>query len=233
MREITGARSEIAEARREHGIAALPGQTARRLCYRGRMKTRALALALAVAVPSLVSLSPLAPLQGPRPAAASVAVLISFDELVNRSSHVIVATAGEQKSLWEDLPSGRRIVTYTHLAVERTVAGPVEKEIWVRTLGGVVGKIGQSVSGEPSFSAGARALVFVSAIDGQYVVTGRAQGHYPIVEIKGQAPTLGSSPDAGALLPRRGPTISARERLVGTPLEEAVSTVKQARRSAQ
>ena len=32
-------------------------------------------------------------------------------------------------------------MTYTRLAVERTVAGPAEKEIWVRTLGGVVGKM--------------------------------------------------------------------------------------------
>ncbi|MEO7327936.1 MAG: hypothetical protein ABI193_05125 [Minicystis sp.] len=197
------------------------------------MNFRALALAFAVAVPSVVSLSPSAPFDGPRPAAASVAVLVSFEELVNRSSHVIVATAGEQKSLWEELPSGRRIVTYTRLAVERTVAGPVEKEIWVRTLGGVVDKIGQSVSGEASFVRGARALVFVSTVDGQIVVTGRAQGHYPIVEVKDQAPTLASSPDAGALLPRRGPTISARERLVGTALEEAISTVKQARRSTR
>ena len=197
------------------------------------MNFRALALAFAVAVPSVVSLSPSAPLDGPRPAAASVAVLISFDELVNRSSHVLVATAGEQKSLLEDLPSGRRIVTYTRLTVERSVAGPADKEVWVRTLGGVVGKIGQSVSGEATFAPGARSLVFLSAIDGQVVVTGRAQGHYPIIALKDQAPTLGSSPDAGALLPRRGPTISARERLLGVALEEAIATVKQARRSSR
>lgn len=195
------------------------------------MNYRALALAFAVAVPSVLSLSPEAPLQGPRSAAASVAVLVSLDELVNRSSHVVVATPGEQKSVWEDLPSGRRIVTYTRLSVERTVAGPSEKELWVRTLGGVVGKIGQSVSGEATFAPGARSLLFLSAIDGQIVVTARAQGHYPIIEAKPGVPTLTTSPDAGALLPRRGPTISAREHLVGALLEDAVATVKQARRS--
>ncbi|MFO0762033.1 MAG: hypothetical protein U0359_36675 [Byssovorax sp.] len=191
-----------------------------------------MALAFAIGLPSIAGLRPEAPLEGPRTAAASVAVLVSLDELTSRSTHVIIATAGEQKSVWEELPSGKRIVTYTRLAVERTIAGPAEKEIWVRTLGGVVDKIGQSVSGEATFLPGSRALVFVHGVDGQYTVTARAQGHYPIVESKPGVFTLNASPDAGALLPRRGPTVSARERLVGSLVEDAVTLVKQARRTS-
>jgi hypothetical protein len=199
------------------------------------MKYRALSLALLVAAPIAVGVSPRAPLEGPRSAEASVAVLISLEDLTAASTYVVVATAGEQRSLWEETPSGRRIVTYTRLAVDRSVAGPAEKELWVRTLGGVVDKIGQSVSGEAQLTSGSRALLFLARVDAGLVVTAMAQGHYPVVEGEGEAsgkataPRLAGSPDAGMLLPRRGPTISARERLVGLTLDEAVSAVQRAR----
>jgi hypothetical protein len=197
------------------------------------MKYRALSLALLVAAPLAVGVSPRAPLEGPRSAEASVAVLISLEDLTAASTYVVVATAGEQRSLWEETPSGRRIVTYTRLSVERAIAGPAETELWVRTLGGVVDKIGQSVSGEAQIATGARSLLFLARASTGLVVTGMAQGHYPIVE-GDKAPSVAppritGSPDAGMLLPRRGPTISARERLVGLTLDEAVLAVQRAR----
>jgi hypothetical protein len=197
------------------------------------MKYRALSLALLVAAPLAVGVSPRAPLEGPRSAEASVAVLISLEDLTAASAYVVVATAGEQRSVWEETPTGRRIVTYTRLAVDRSVAGPAEKELWVRTLGGVVDNIGQSVSGEAQLRHGSRAMIFLAKVDAGLVVTAMAQGHYPVVEGevtgKAPAPRLAGSPDAGMLLPRRGPTISARERLVGLTLDEAVSAVERAR----
>lgn len=197
------------------------------------MKYRALSLALLVAAPLSVGVSPRAPLEGPRSAEAAVAVLISLEDLTAASAYVVVATAGEQRSVWEETPTGRRIVTYTRLAVDRSVAGPDEKELWVRTLGGVVDNIGQAVSGEAQLTRGSRAMVFLAKVQAGLVVTAMAQGHYPVVEGevtgKAPAPRLAGSPDAGMLLPRRGPTISARERLVGLTLDEAVSAVQRAR----
>jgi hypothetical protein len=197
------------------------------------MKYRALALAFLAAAPLAVGLSPSAPLEGPRSAEASVAVLISLEDLTAASTYVIVATAGEQRSAWEETPSGKRIVTYTRLKVDRAVAGPAETELWVRTLGGVVDKIGQSVSGEAMIATGQRSLLFLARVDVGLVVVGMAQGHYPIVEAEGPktGPRIAGSPDAGMLLPRRGPTISARERLVGLSLEDAVSAVQRARKA--
>ncbi len=196
------------------------------------MKYRALSLALLVAAPLAVGVSPRAPLEGPRSAEAAVAVLISLEDLTAASAYVVVATAGEQRSLWEETPTGRRIVTYTRLAVDRSVAGPAEKELWVRTLGGVVDNIGQSVSGEAQLTPGSRAMIFLAKVNVGLVVTAMAQGHYPVVEgeVTGKptSPRLAGSPDAGMLLPRRGPTISARERLVGLPLDEAVTAVQRA-----
>jgi hypothetical protein len=198
------------------------------------MNFRARVLVLAFALPAGILLSPDAPFAGIRPAAASVAVLISLDQLVNASTYIVVATAGEKYSLWEDSPSGRRIVTYTKLSVERSVVGAAGAEIWVRSLGGAVGGIGQSVSGEAEIATGSRSLLFLTKTNSAVVVTAMAQGHYPVVpaDAKGTALRLASSPDAGALLTRRGPSISARERLLGAPLDEAVTAVKQVRRGA-
>ncbi len=197
------------------------------------MKYRALALTFLAAAPLVVGLSPSAPLEGPRSAEASVAVLISLEDLTAASTHVVIATATEQRSAWEETPSGTRIVTYTRMKVERAVAGPAEAELWVRTLGGVVDKIGQSVSGEAQLATGQRSLLFLAKVDVGLVVVGMAQGHYPIVDA--ETPKVGQrlagSPDAGMLLPRRGPTISARERLVGLSIDDAVLAVQRARKA--
>ncbi len=160
-----------------------------------------------------------------REAQASVSVLMSVDELMQLSNDVVVATAVERKSQWEDLPSGRRIVTYTRLVVDETVTGSGRSEIWVRTLGGKVGRLGQIVSGEAEIALDARALLFLADVDDGAghtitIVTGRAQGHFPLDE-SGAEPVLKASPDAGLLLPRRGPAVSAQEVLVGKKLGEA------------
>jgi hypothetical protein len=199
------------------------------------MNPRALALSLALALPAGIALSPDTPLEGARPAAASTSILVSLESLVQSSTFVVVATAGDKTSVWEDSPTGRRIVTYTKLAVERAVVGSPGAEIWVRTLGGAVGSIGQSVSGEAQLAKGSRSLLFLRKVDGAVVVTAMAQGHFPILPgdvIKGTPPKLAPSPDAGTLLPRRGPSISARERLVGVTLDEALAAVKQVPRGA-
>lgn len=188
------------------------------------MNRRAFLLASALALPPALTLSHTEPL-AVADAHASVAVLMSLDEMVAASTQVVVATASDHHSVWEDMPSGRRIVTYTKLSVERTVAGAPAQEVWVRTLGGTVGKIGQSVAGEAQIATGSRAFYFLAQSGPTMVVTGMAQGHFPIVvDDKGVA-RLKASPDPGMLVPRRGPTISANERLVGNKLDDAVALV--------
>src|SRR5689334_11337731 len=71
------------------------------------MRLRAVALASLLALPPLLALSPSAPLQGPPAAEASVSVLLSLDELVAASTSVVVGTAGERKSQWEEMPTGK------------------------------------------------------------------------------------------------------------------------------
>ena len=81
-----------------------------------------------------------------REARASVAIAVLFDELVQKATAVAVVTPVEQRGVVED----GRIVTYTHVRVDRRVAGPIAGDLWLRALGGAVGRIGQIVQGQPT-----------------------------------------------------------------------------------
>ncbi len=194
------------------------------------MRARAILLGTAVALSATV-LRPEAPLEGPAPAEAAVSIQASLDELVKAATYVVVAEAQERRSVWEDLPSGRRIVTYTRMKIESAVLGAPGAEIWVRTLGGAVGKIGQSVSGEAQLPTGSRSMLFVTAVDGVNVVTGLAQGHYPIAPDLDGVARLKSSPDVGTLLPRKAPSLPARDVLLGAKVEDAIQAIVRARQA--
>jgi hypothetical protein len=117
----------------------------------------------------------------PTDARASVSIAVAFDALVKDADSVGVVTPVESKSVWEE----GRIYTYTRVKVEQGVAGELGtgSESWVRTMGGVVGKIGQLVDGEPVFTPNKSSLVVMRKIKttGQWEVSARAQGQYPIV----------------------------------------------------
>ncbi len=167
----------------------------------------------------------------PLGADAHTARILSLEELLAFSTHVVVGTAGEKHSVWEDLPSGRRIVTYTRLTVERVVTGKPGPELWVRTLGGAVGSIGQAVPGEAQLLYGSRSLLFLAEVNGVVVVAAMAQGHYPIVTDDKGTSRVSASPETGMLVARPGPVLSARERLVGATVDEAATLVKQTRKA--
>ena len=115
----------------------------------------------------------------PTDAHASVSIAILFDELVERASAASVVTPTEQHSVWED----GRIYTYSHVHVDSTLAGAVPQDAWIRTLGGVVGKVGQSVDGEAVLTVGRPSLLFVQPVaaqPGTFEVTARAQGQFAL-----------------------------------------------------
>lgn len=195
------------------------------------MRLKATLLALVVVAPMAMLISPQSHELGLRHAEAAVSVSLSLDELVSTSTYVVVAKAAEKQSLWEDTPSGRRIVTYTRLDIERSVVGEPGTSVWVRTLGGSVGEIGQWVSGEATLKHGGRALLFLQKFGPSIVVTAMAQGHYPVVTDETGQTRLGSSPDTGMLLPRRGPAIGARDVIGGATLERALTLIEEVRRA--
>jgi hypothetical protein len=169
----------------------------------------------------------------PRSAEAAVAIAYTLDELVMHSERAIVGKAVERKSQWEEVAGSKRIVTYTKIVVQETMFGGDTKEIWVRTLGGAVGRIGQQVAGEANIAVGEKAVMFLARTpDGALVVTGMAQGHFP-VRAQAAKPSdpppperLAHSPSLGTLLPRKGPSISAQTRLVGKTLSESLAAIR-------
>jgi hypothetical protein len=193
------------------------------------MNVRACLLALALAAPLALATVDTRTGFGVRGAEASVSVPVTLAELVASSSYVVVGVAKDHYSVWEELPHGKRIVTYTKIKVDKAVVGAPGTELWVRTLGGAVGEIGQSVAGEAQLAIGERALVFVTKIDSTNVVTARAQGHFPLLEV-GKAPAkLAPSPDIGMLLPKQGPVAPpASSQLVGAVLDDAIKIITQA-----
>jgi hypothetical protein len=136
----------------------------------------------------------------PTDADASVSIAVAFDSLVKDADGVAIVTPVESKSAWED----GRIYTYTKLHVEQGVAGNVGSESWVRTMGGVVGKIGQLVDGEPTFTKDKPSLVFLRTFKsgGMYEVSARAQGQYPVtVDQATKMKRIYRSASVGMLLP--------------------------------
>ena len=158
----------------------------------------------------LLSAAPAAALLVPGDAQASVSIAVGFDALVKDADSVGVALPVESKAVWED----GRIYTYTRVKIDQGVAGELGTgaEGWVRTMGGVVGKIGQMVDGEPVLTTGKPSLLFLRKLKagGTWEVSARAQGQYPIqVDDTLKTRTVIRSAAVGVLFPPRATTTQA------------------------
>ncbi|MBM4377125.1 MAG: hypothetical protein FJ095_18755 [Deltaproteobacteria bacterium] len=196
------------------------------------MRVRAAALAILVGLVGLPEVAPFAPAR----ADAAVSIAYSLERLVGDSARVSVVRALERRSEWAVVGGSRRIVTYTRLRTLESVIGDGNGDVWVRTLGGVVERIGQQVSGEAAFELDQKSLVFLTrTVDGVWAVTGMGQGHFPVRAVKDGERTierLASSRDVGALVMRKAQRDVAHARLVGQALGEAIALVRGAKREA-
>jgi len=139
---------------------------------RTRLRAGAVAFLLALGLAASVSLET-------HRADASVSIAVSWDALVGRSTAAAVVTPIEATAVWQE----GRIFTYTHVNVDRAIAGKLVTggDAWVRTLGGVAGKIGQIVEGEANLSPGAQSLLFLrDGPAGAFDVTARGQGQFGV-----------------------------------------------------
>jgi hypothetical protein len=192
------------------------------------MRGQPFLVALCVGLASLTA--SLAPDGEPPAAQAAVSIGYTLEELVKHSRMVVVATALERESVWEEIGGSRRIVTYTRMRIDESVIGKSDKALWVRTLGGAVGRIGQQVSGEAELAIGRPTLLFLTrGSDGSVLVTGAAQGHYLLVKPKkeGDPVRVALSPSLGTVLtPRSSKKVVAGKRLAGKPLGDVLATIR-------
>ena len=111
-----------------------------------RLRTLSLVALLAASTPSV--------------AMATTVVPVTTEELTIRSDDVVVATVRASSSRWEH----GLIVTDHELVVDATVRGRavVGATMYVRTPGGVVGRIAQSVPDAPALVVGQSYVFFLS-----------------------------------------------------------------------
>ena len=150
-------------------------------------------------------------------ARGSVSIAITWDGLLRESTASAVVTPIEALSVWE----GGRIYTYTRVRVDRPIAGDAGAagEMWVRTMGGIVGKLGQLVEGEAVLVPGQPSLLFVhGGPAGVTEVTGRGQGQFPVVTEANTAPRIVRNRAVGVLLSPQVHVSSAATRLAGDVL---------------
>jgi hypothetical protein len=187
---------------------------------------------LAVPLAAALLLSP-APggLPAVREAAASVSLAIAFEDLAGAAQRVVLGAPAESHAVWEDVPDiGRRIVTYTRVRVERTAVGEEAADVWVRTMGGRVGRIGQTVDGEAQVGAGPALLFLRDRGDGTEEVVGMAQGRYPVGRGADGLLRLEASAVLGEILPRSEARPPALRVLPGLTIDDAVARIVAARR---
>lgn len=150
---------------------------------------------------------------------ASVSVTVLFDSLVAESTSVDVVTPAESHAVWED----GRIYTYTRVHVETAVAGslPGGSDVWVQTMGGEIGDVGQLVEGEAVLVPGKSSLLFLKAAQsGTFVVTARGQGQFPVrLDPATRLAKLSRNRAAGALFaPRPGAVARAQAQAPSAPI---------------
>lgn len=174
----------------------------------------------------------LAPLQARR-AEASVSIAVSWEALVGGSTAVAFVTPVEATAVWEN----GRIFTYTHVNVDRAVAGSLTTggDAWVRTLGGITGKIGQTVEGEAVFASGVPSLLFLrDGPVGAFDVTARGQGQFRVSSADPKGPPhVGRNRAVGMLVPPALPSPQlapalAADVLDGLTVEQAAQLVTSA-----
>ena len=186
----------------------------------------------------LVCALAIASLLGARGGSASVSIAVPLDDLVRDSQAAAIVTPVSQTSMWQD----GRIFTYTEAHVDTRVAGSgLDDEVWVRTLGGEVGHVGQQVEGEAVLTVGRPSLLFLRAAHvldgttepvaepGAYSVTDRGQGQFPVVLDAAGNLRVRKSASAGALMAPRAPSgRMAADVLHGLEVSAATSAVGQA-----
>jgi hypothetical protein len=95
----------------------------------------------------------------PVTAQATISRAVKFDEKVEQAASIVVGRVVSQQSSWD--ASRQRILTYSKIAVEKTLKGSPAQEITIVTPGGTVGDIAQDNVGVPRFQTGDENVVFV------------------------------------------------------------------------
>lgn len=124
------------------------------------------------------------------PTWGSTVVDESIEEVAASAPVVVHAIVRQSQSAWAD---GGHIWTWTELSVTEALKGKPGTVILVKQPGGVVGPIGQAVSGAAKFEVGEEVVVFLEKATDEanvYVVRGLAAGKVRFATVLGQRRAL-------------------------------------------
>lgn len=158
-----------------------------------------------------------------RAGAATVAPL-SFDELVNESTTVIYGRVSDVRGQWSD--DRRRIDSFVTVEVFGRYKGSSGETVTFTVPGGKVGRYLNLVPGAPSFSAGDRAVLFLTVRGPRLpITTGFTQGIYRVtIDGRGAALVLPPAIDTADRRIIRGDVM--RKPISLASFEAAVRAVK-------
>lgn len=105
--------------------------------------------------PAVLALALLAPSL----ALGTVVLSLSFEELTARAPLVVHATVNGSNTDWDS--EHAKIWTWTELVVKDTLKGDRLSTVLVKQPGGIVGSIGQHVSGVATFTPGEEVVLFL------------------------------------------------------------------------
>ncbi|MGB5809993.1 MAG: hypothetical protein WBG86_05645, partial [Polyangiales bacterium] len=169
----------------------------------------------------------------PSPASGSIVQALDLEELVAQSDRIVIGRVVFSESFQRR--SGA-ITTWYRIEVERdlregALPDSAEREVIVQVMGGRIGNLGMRVEGEPSFTEGERALIFIR--DGGGLVfrpVGMAQGVMRIRSDNGNE-TVQQSRE-GMMLVRRNSTGRLEASEGALPRKERLDTVIERVRAA-
>lgn len=163
----------------------------------------------------------------PFAAEATLMRAVSLDEKVENSAAIVVGRCVRTESRWDR--SGKRILTYSTFAVDRTIKGTPQPtgELTIVTPGGKVGHIRQDSIGVPSFEQGDENVLFVRNSEVGPTVAFLEQGAYEVVRDSGEPIVRPVATEAVHIDEQRGVAVPAEE---ARPLRQFEGEVRAAER---
>jgi hypothetical protein len=161
-------------------------------------------------------------------ASATVSQAVSFEEKVDNAAGIVLGKIVGTRSQMD--PSGRWIVTYSTIRVEKAMKGQPSSELTIVMPGGHVGNLNQSTIGIPAFHDGDERVIFLKQTKLGPTVLYFDQGAYDVSkDERGERIVTPVQSDAVRIDTQRGVAVAAEEPRTLKEFEGAVAAAIKSR----
>jgi hypothetical protein len=161
-------------------------------------------------------------------ASATVAQAVPFEEKVDNAAGIVLGRVVSTRSQMD--PTGRWIVTYSTMRVEKAMKGQPSSEVTIVMPGGHVGNLNQSTIGIPAFREGDERVVFLKQTKLGPTVLYFDQGAYDVMkDERGERIVTPVQSDAVHIDTQRGVAVASEEPRTLKEFESAVAAAIKSR----